>query len=96
MYKSPVEIVVGEMKNQQENYILSVIQEMGVNVDKTELIKALEYDRKQYEKGYVDGIKEFENRAKHVILIKFGTFYLNIFSEIFDDVKKEMTEGGAE
>ena len=66
MYKSPIELITKpmytEMINEQENYILQAIQEMGVNVDKEELLKALKYDREQYNKGYMDGVKEFAER----------------------------------
>ena len=34
-----------------------VAEEVGIKVDRDELIKALAYDRKQYEKGYVDGYR---------------------------------------
>ena len=39
--------------DKQEEYILAQVQ-MCVDVDKDELIKALEYDRGQYEKGWSD------------------------------------------
>ena len=59
-YKSPIEIVMGEMRTQYENEIFRAIQDVDVNVDKEELIKALEYDRGQYEKGYNDALANFE------------------------------------
>lgn len=68
MYKSPIETIIGEMKMQQEGEICRVVQEVGVNVDKDELIKALQYDREQYDKGYSDGykdaVKEFAEKLK--------------------------------
>ena len=66
MYKSPIELIIKQMqeeiKEKQENLILNTIQEMGVNVDKEELLKALKYDREQYNKGYMDGANEFAER----------------------------------
>lgn len=59
MYNSPIEMIIGNMQMQQEGEIIRAVQEIGVNVDKDELLKALQYDRGQYEKGYKDGIKEF-------------------------------------
>lgn len=44
---------------QQDEQTLQAIQKVGIKVDKDELVKALAYDRKQYEKGYVDGVMEF-------------------------------------
>ena len=61
MYKSPIEItrtvddIVTKMNEAQDEYITHACMSIGVNVDKDELVKALAYDRHQYEKGYVDG-----------------------------------------
>ena len=58
-YESPVEVytqkVIQDMQEQQENCVMNAILKTGVNVDKDELIKALNYDRQQYQKGYKDG-----------------------------------------
>lgn len=58
MYKCPIEIIYGELQTQLErkgeNMVLNAVRKMGVNVDKEELLKALQYDREQYEKGYAD------------------------------------------
>jgi hypothetical protein len=58
-YKSTVDIIMGEFKTKQDETIIEAIQEVGINVDKEELIKALNYDRNQYEEGKIDGVKEF-------------------------------------
>lgn len=55
-YKSPIEIFHSEMEMQMEGEVLKACQRVGVQVDKEELIKALQYDRGQYEKGYQDGL----------------------------------------
>lgn len=58
MYKSPIEIklndLVSDAVGKADEYIVRYVQEVGVNVDKDELIKALEHDRGQYEKGWND------------------------------------------
>lgn len=63
MYKSPVEVIVSdvatEFAKQQDEYIYRTIQSIDVKVDKEELIRALQYDRDQYEKGYRDAASEF-------------------------------------
>ena len=61
-YESPIEIVYREMKNQLENDVYSVMQSYGIKVDKDELIKALEYDREQYLKGYADAKAELKRK----------------------------------
>lgn len=53
-YESPIRMIVGEMKTKMDNDTLTAIQRYGIDVDKEELIKALNYDRGQYEKGYAD------------------------------------------
>lgn len=53
-YESPIRMIVGEMETKMEADTMSVIQRYGIDVDKEELIKALNYDRGQYEKGYAD------------------------------------------
>ena len=53
-YQSPIEVIQTEMRRQIEGEIYKAVMNVGVNVDKDELIKALEYDRGQYQKGYYD------------------------------------------
>lgn len=61
MYESPIQITqIGEqigteLVEQEEEYIFSVVKRIYVDVDKDELVKALAYDRGQYDKGYFDG-----------------------------------------
>ena len=54
-YESPIKVAIGQMRIEQENGIVKAIQEQGITVDKDELIKALQYDRGQYDKGYING-----------------------------------------
>lgn len=56
-YQSPIEIMYSKFNTQIENQIMTAVQNVGVNVDKDELVKALEYDRKQYEQGFADALK---------------------------------------
>lgn len=56
MYESPIEAICKGMRSEFENNCYKVIQDYGIVVDKEELIKALQYDRNQYEKGYADGL----------------------------------------
>ena len=61
MWESPIQIstiseeIGRKIVDDQNNYIVETCVKMGVNVDKDELLKALAYDRGQYEKGYADG-----------------------------------------
>lgn len=58
MYKSPIEIINGKIQTQFDDAIFRAVQNVGINVDKDELIKALEYDRGQFEKGWKEGFHD--------------------------------------
>lgn len=47
--------IATEIKKQEDSAILNAVVKCGVDVDKEELIKALNYDRGQYDKGFEDG-----------------------------------------
>lgn len=66
-YRSPIEIIQGKLETKIENDIMTAVQRYGIRVDKEELIKALDYDRKQYMKGYEDGRKAFEKELLEAI-----------------------------
>ena len=53
-YQSPIEIIYGNLKLETENAIVRAVQQVGINVDKEELQKALAYDRHMYERGRRD------------------------------------------
>lgn len=54
MYKSPIKVIQGELETQLEGEILKAVHRVGVTVDRDELIRALRYDREQYQKGFDD------------------------------------------
>lgn len=60
MYKSPIDLYVSDLhtkiNEKTEEAVLKSVLDVGIAVDKDELVKALMYDRKQYEQGYSDGI----------------------------------------
>lgn len=61
MYNSPIELFQEDMNVELEGTILKAVANVGVNVNKEELLKALNYDRKQYEKGYKDAMHEVKH-----------------------------------
>ena len=66
MYESPITYHINEIYDKQmverENSILVTVSEsIGVDVNREELIKALNYDRDQYKKGYADAKAEYES-----------------------------------
>ena len=75
MYESPITRICGEITNKiirkDEEHLMTIItQQVGYQVDKDELIKALNYDRDQYQKGYNDALdkikKEIEQEYSNI------------------------------
>ena len=66
-YKSPIEIFENELQTQMENDIMKVVLNYGIDVDRNELVKALAYDRKQYEAGFSDGRAAAERRIAEAV-----------------------------
>ena len=68
MYESPIKIIESKIDSfskaiikQKDDAIFAEIQSsFGVDVDREELIRALQYDRDQYNKGYADGKRDAE------------------------------------
>lgn len=59
MYQSPIEIITNQIAdkviNDLNQKVFTAVERIGININPTELIKALAYDREQYERGYRDG-----------------------------------------
>lgn len=60
MYDSPIRLAVSKMTAQFDDDIYNAVVKAGIDVDKDELVRALNYDRSQYEKGYRDGLTASE------------------------------------
>lgn len=56
-YKSIAEIICKDLEARFEDDVFKVVQKYDINVDKEELIKALNYDRNQYKAGYKDALE---------------------------------------
>lgn len=57
-YESPITMIASQIETKVEGDVLQAVQRYGIEVDKEELIKALQYDREQYNKGFINGYKE--------------------------------------
>lgn len=60
MYRSPIELImdsspVEEIRQDSEGLIVKALLNIGVDIDKDELIKLLKGDRDSYNQGYKDG-----------------------------------------
>ena len=64
-WKSPLQLKINDVCEEAgraaakafDDMVFDAVAEVGIKVDRDELIKALEYDRGQYEKGYGDGYR---------------------------------------
>lgn len=70
-YMPPVEVIFGEMKTEFEDNVMRAVQSYDINVDKDELVRALNYDRNQYQRGFdfavsllKDELEDFSNWCK--------------------------------
>jgi hypothetical protein len=72
MYESPIAIIeqkiLNERKKQLQNALMYEIRmNYQIDVEEDELIRALQYDREQYEKGYQDGKTAMKKTGKWLI-----------------------------
>lgn len=78
-WESPVNIIETDMRTKFDGEIMKAIQEVGISVDKEELLKCMQYDREQYEKGYeqgrADAIDEFAHALKETFNNEFPSNY---------------------
>ena len=70
-YLSPINIWITEtmqdFNNNVEEQVYKEVINVGISVDKNELLKALEYDRDQYGKGFKDGVESIIGELREVI-----------------------------
>ena len=65
VWKSPLQLKINDVCEEAgraaakmfDDMVFEAVAEVGIKVDRDELIKALAYDRGQYEKGYGDGYR---------------------------------------
>lgn len=66
-YESPITLIQEDVGNAYnswvEDNVFKMVSSMDIKVDRDELIKALKYDRQQYERGYNVASLEFQNKA---------------------------------
>ncbi len=66
MYEPVATFIQGKTESFIEGELLKVTQEMGIVVDREGLLKALQYDRGQYEKGYKDGYRDAQKQGQWI------------------------------
>ena len=78
MYDSPIKLIdrivnqfTEQINEATDESIYKAVLEVGVHVDKDELIKALRYDRDQYRKGYDDGFLAGQDKVVRCFECKY-------------------------
>lgn len=76
-YKSPIERYVSEIQTEfnkadEKELTATIKQSIGYKVDRDELLKALQYDRGQYDKGYNDGFNDGRKAVIAEIIEQYG------------------------
>jgi rubrerythrin len=76
MYKSPVELIIANIQHQiakeQDEEVYKAVVSYIPNVNKDELLRALQYDRDQYNRGYADGRRD---AVAHGVWHKYHDFF---------------------
>ena len=96
MYESMIKAIQQQARVHMEDEVMSAVQRVGISVDKEELIRAIKYDRGQYEKGYADGKRDGgkRNAALELLLdwaIECDFGYDNIPEE-YEEYKDEIAD----
>ena len=100
MYESPINIIISELCTKLESDCVKSVQRYGFDVDKEELAKALNYDRKQYEKGHTDGYNKaiddlLEDANEMAIEVDTGTYTMKaIGMGLLQQIAEQLKEGG--
>lgn len=102
MYKSPIQIytdnIIESMNSKFDEQCMKAVVKIGVDVDKDELIKALKYDRNQYQKGYQDCIdekvkfleKELDIAIKDLCFSVKGADACNSLEVLYEGIKERI------
>lgn len=85
MYESPITQYIGEMQTKMENDLMvTVQQEFGYKIDRDALLRALKYDRDQYQKGYNDA---FMNIVEELKRIAYNDGLINCDGELINQIE---------
>ena len=102
MYESPINIIISKLCTKLESDCVKFVQSYGFDVDKEELAKALNYDRKQYEKGYMYGYNKaiddlLEDANEMAIEVDAGTYTMKAIGiGLLENIAEQLKAGGKE
>ena len=112
-YESPITKVIQQVeqdviRQEEDALVCEVSRKIGFDIDKDRLIKALQYDSDQYDKGYLDGLRcnfnstlnAMRAKVKNEIILHDECFneisdmqlLLGVIDTLFDICTKEVYE----
>lgn len=102
MYESPINIIISKLCTKLESNCIKSVQSYGFDADKEELAKALNYDRKQYEKGHTDGynnaiddfIRKCEMESRVILDEITHLSYYGLSMRELQRISEQLKEGG--
>lgn len=71
-YECPVQLIQRTVNEEIGKNIMQTVHSVGVAVNKEELIRALNYDRDSYAKGYKDGYNKAYDEAIELMKKEFN------------------------
>ena len=75
LFETEAQKLAEATKQHTEDYITFKIEQiLDCEVDKEELIKAMQYDRNQYDKGYQDGYLDGVRDGKQILINKLQEY----------------------
>lgn len=89
-YESPITSLTQistELNEGIDKQIYTAIQHVGIDINKEELIKAINYDRNQYETGYKNGYKKAKEDLKTALAdVSLTDMQRNVISAILENL----------
>lgn len=90
MYEPIINVVTNQVRSTVEDAVMSEVRSIGIDVNKDELVKALAYDRAQYDKGFKDGKKSFSDKIPDGLIEKLTAVVRDskiLYSEAYHSIE---------
>lgn len=94
-YQSPIEMIYHDMQMHFEDEVCKAVQQVDIHVDKEELLKALQYDREQFAKGYANAKavamqRQHEERENMITWLSKFARHIDMPEHLSDEEAKKL------